>query len=106
MTVEGSALGMEREPGLGGAAEPAALLGGHHLERMAVVRARLSLHLAEDNPPAAADDQIELVASGPDVRSQDAIATQAVVESGAALVTVADAPCIQAAATGSGSPRS
>ena len=94
---------MEREPGLGGAAEPPALLGGHHLERMAVVGSRLALHLAKDDPTASSDDQIELVAAGPHVGSEDAIAAQAVVESGAALVAVAGPTRVQAAATDSGS---
>ena len=44
------------------------------------------LHLAEDEPPAAAGDQSRLVAARPDVRTEDPVAAQAVVAGGAALL--------------------
>src|SRR5438132_9224058 len=71
------------EPGLGGTAQAALLLGSHHLERIAVATAALRLHLHEREPPAAADDEVELVAADPGVRLQDAIAAEAVEPPGA-----------------------
>src|SRR4051812_1148930 len=67
------------EPGLCSPEQAALLLGGDHLERVAVALARLGLYLAEDELTAAAQNQVELVASDPDVRAQDAVAAQAVV---------------------------
>ena len=52
-------------------------------------RARLPFHLPEDEPASAADDQVELVAAGPHVGAEDAIAAEAVVARGAGLVRVA-----------------
>ncbi len=93
---------MAGEPRLGGTSEPAALLRRHHLERMAEVRRRLALHLAEDDSTAAPDDEVELVASRPDVCAENAITAQPVVTSGAALEAIADPSRVQAASTGSG----
>src|SRR6476646_12521 len=79
---------MRGEPGLGRAPQAALLLGGGRLERVASARAALGLHLDEREPPAAADDEIELVAADPDVRAEDAIAAQAVVVKRSLLVRV------------------
>lgn len=99
---------MAREPGFGSAAKASALLRRHHLQWVTVVAGRLPFHLAEDEPATAPEDQIELVAAGPDVRTEHAIAAQPVVERGAALEPVADPARIrgggvQAAATVTGS---
>ena len=94
---------MPGEPGLGGTSEPTAFLRRHHLERMAEIGGRLAFHLAEDDSPASPDDEVELVASRPDVRAENAIPAQAVVTSGAALEAIADPSRVQAASTGSGS---
>src|SRR5262245_34440345 len=56
-----------REPGGGGQAHAASLLGADHLERLAVRLAALLLHLRDDDAPAAPDDEIELVPAGVDV---------------------------------------
>jgi hypothetical protein len=93
---------MAGDPGLGGPSEPAALLRRHHLERVAEIRRRLAFHLAEDDSTAAPDDEVELVASRPHIRAENAITAQAVVTSGAALEAIADPPRVQAASTGSG----
>ena len=86
--IERPALGMTGEPDLGRAPEATAFLRRHHLERVAVVGGRLALHLAEDEPAAATDDQVELVAAGPDIGVEHAVAAQAVVERGPALEPV------------------
>src|SRR5205823_6435387 len=67
------------EPRLGGTAKAALLLGADHLERVAVPGAALCLHLAEDQLPTAAQDQVDFVAADPDVPGQHAIEAQAVV---------------------------
>ena len=94
---------MAGDPGLGGPSEPTALLRRHHLERMAEVCGCLAFHLAEDDPPATPDDEVELVASSPNVRAENAIAAQTVVARGAALEAITYSPRVQAASTGSGS---
>ena len=43
------------------------------------------LHLAEDEPAAAPHDEVDLVAAGPDVAAEHAVAAQAVVDDGAPL---------------------
>ena len=88
---------MSREPALCGAPEATALLGGDHLERMPEGVRLLPLDLAEDEPAAAADDQVELVPARPDVLAEDPVAPQAIVERGTALEPVADPPRAQAA---------
>ena len=55
------------------------LLVGHHLERVSEGGAGLPLHLAEDERTASPDDEVELVAADPDVRTEDAIAADAIV---------------------------
>src|SRR5438105_7113947 len=78
-------LRMRGEPGLGGTAQAALLLGGHHLERVAVPTPTLRLHLDEREPPAPAHHEVELIAADPDVRLQDPVAAQAVEPPGATL---------------------
>ena len=92
---------MGGQPGLGRAPQPPPLLRGDHLERMAERVAAFALDLAEDEPAAAADDQVELVATRPDVRPEDAVAAQAVVERGPALEATSGPRCAQAAVAGS-----
>src|SRR5687767_6117208 len=77
--VEARRLRVAREPALGGDVHPAQLLLADHLERVAVAVPGLPLHFAEDDLAAAADDQVELVASCPDVGAQDAVAAETVV---------------------------
>ena len=63
----------------------------------------LLLHLAEDQPPAAPDDDVELVTGHPDVLRQDAVAAQAVPPDRAPLGALASTPVH--AATLRGLPR-
>src|SRR5436190_11722447 len=60
-----------REPRLRGAAQTPPLLRRHHLERVSEPRAPLLLDLDEAQIPSTPDDQVELVAAGPDVLAQD-----------------------------------
>src|ERR1051325_9315774 len=60
-------LGMCREPGLGRSPPPPLLLARAHLERVPPPRSAFCLHLDERQAPAAAHDQVELVAAGPRV---------------------------------------
>src|SRR5215212_3608538 len=83
---------MSRDPGGCRATQAAPLLCVHHLERITEPGAGLALHLAEHERLPPADDEIELVASDPDVLAEDAIAAQAVVPPGSALGLCADAP--------------
>jgi uncharacterized heparinase superfamily protein len=80
-----------REPGLGGAADPPDLLRADHRDRLAEARAGLRLDLAEDEAAAASRDQVELVASRPDVRAQDPVAAERVVDGRAPLGGMAEA---------------
>ena len=77
------------EPRLRGEPQPSQLLLVDHLERVTEPSAGLPLDLAKDEPPAAPDDQVELVTARPDVRAENAVAAQAVVAGGASLVRVA-----------------
>src|SRR5881398_1814705 len=70
--------GIRGQPRLRGTAEAALLLRADHLERIAVAPGGLGLHLDERQPAPAPDDEVELIAAGPDVRLQDPIAAQAV----------------------------
>ena len=72
-------LRVRNQPRFRGSAQAALFLLRHHLEGITVSLSGLRLHLAEDELPPAAKDQVELVASDPDVRAQDAVAAQAVV---------------------------
>ena len=76
---------MRCEPGLGGALDAPHLLGGDHLEGVAVLRPTFGLDLAEDDRAATAQDEIELEAAEPCVCGQQAVATQPVVPQGAAF---------------------
>src|SRR3989442_12081634 len=80
---------MAGEPGLGREPQATLLLVIHHLERVTESFAQLLLHLAEDQPPASANDEVELVAGDPGIRRQDAIPTQAVPPHGALLGALA-----------------
>ena len=78
------------QPRLRGEPQPPQFLLVDHLERVAEPIAGLPLDLAEDEPTAAPDDQIELVPAGPDIRAEDAVAAQAVVAGGASLESAFD----------------
>jgi hypothetical protein len=82
---QAAGFGMAHEPALSRQAEPTLLLLVHHLERIAKVVACLLLDLAEDQPPAATCDHIQLVTARPDIPRQDAVAAQAVPPDGALL---------------------
>jgi hypothetical protein len=60
-----------RQPRLRGSAEAPLLLRADHLDRVDEDRVRLGLDLDEDELAAAAHDQVELVAAGPDVRGYE-----------------------------------
>ena len=60
---------MDGEPGLGGATQPPHLLRPDHLERVADADSALRLDFAEDDRPPTADDKVDLVPAGPDVRA-------------------------------------
>src|SRR5207247_1452726 len=77
--------GTRRKPDLRGSADPAALLLIDHLDRVPEPRAALRLHLAEDEPAAAAQDEVELVAGRPCVLGEDLVAAEPVVPTGAPL---------------------
>ena len=66
---------MDREPRLRGAPNAALLLRPDHLERIAEALAGLRLHLAEDQPLSAANDEVELIAPPAGVRGQDPVPT-------------------------------
>ena len=70
---------MAREPRLRRSAKATLLLRADHLDRVDERRVRLGLDLDEDELPAAADDQVELVAARPRVRGQDAVAADEVM---------------------------
>src|SRR3954469_15453566 len=76
------------KPPFGGAAEATQLLLGHHLERVAKANAALRLHLAEHERATAAGDDVELVATDPDVRAEDAVAAHSIPPRCAALRSV------------------
>src|SRR3546814_13605941 len=70
-------LGPEGEPGERGLPDATRLLRPDGLPRVAVAGSGARLHLAEEERPAAADDEVELVASRVGVRVQDPVAAQA-----------------------------
>ena len=70
---------VRRQPGLGSPRDPPHLLARDHLERVATLGPALRLHLAEDDRPAAAENEVELVASRPGIRRQDPVPAQPVV---------------------------
>jgi hypothetical protein len=69
--------------------QPSELLLVDTLERVAEPVAGLPFDLAEHEPPAAPNDQIELVPAGPDVGAEDAVAAETIVAGGASLIRVA-----------------
>ena len=81
-------LGMLRKPRSGGVADPAHLLGVHHLQRVVEPRARLALHLAEDDRSPTSGDDVELVPAGPGVRIENPVSPQAVPAGGSPLGVV------------------
>src|SRR5262245_37307293 len=77
------------EPGRRRASDPPLLLLVHHLGGRSERRPCLLLHLAEDEPPAAPDYQVELVASRPRIRVEDSVAAQPVPPPGATFGVLA-----------------
>src|SRR5690349_20673284 len=73
------------QPGGRRPSNPTLLLLVDHLDGLSERTTALGLHLAEDEPPPAPHDKVELVPTRPRVRVQDAIATQPVPPRGAAL---------------------
>src|SRR5581483_1888611 len=104
-TLEALELRMLRQPGLSGTAEAPLLLRADHLERVAEALADLLLDLAEDQVPAPAGDDVELVPAGPGVPPQDPVAADPVVPGGAPLglraSLHASAPAVRASASSS-----
>ena len=92
--LEPGRLGMRGEPCLGRAADPPPLLAADPLERVAVAAAPLLLHFAEDERAAAAQDEVELVATGPGVAFEHAVAAQPVVQLGEPLARYAAAAAV------------
>jgi hypothetical protein len=82
--------GVRGQPRRRSPSQPALFLRAHHLQRIAEPRVFLGFDLAEDQRPATADDEVELVAADPGVRFQDAIAAEAVVPQYAPLGAVAN----------------
>ena len=76
-------LGMAREPRLRRSTQASLLLRVHHLERVSELVAELLLHLAEHEPSAASDDDVELMPAGPRVGREDPVPAQAVPPDGA-----------------------
>jgi hypothetical protein len=68
--------------------DAAHLLLVDHLERIAVGRAALLLHLDDEQPHAATQDQVELVPPHTRIRLEEAVPAKPVVEKGAALAAV------------------
>ena len=68
-------LRIHNQPRFRSSAQAPLFLLGHHLEGITVPLSGLRLHLAEDELPPSAQDQVELVAADPDVRAEDAVAT-------------------------------
>ena len=58
------------------------------LEWRAEVAPALLLHLDDEQPPAAPQDQVELVAADAGVRGDEPVAAEPVVEKGAALAAI------------------
>src|SRR5512132_7051 len=83
--VEVSVLRVRKQPGLGATSQTLAFAEIDRLERVAEAWAFLQLHLAEHEPPAAPDDQVELDAAGVDVARQNPVAAPAEVPRDAPL---------------------
>src|SRR5215831_9612030 len=82
---EASELRSRGQPRLRRPPQPSLLLGRHHLERVPEPRSSFGLHLDEAQGRAAPHDQVELVATCPDVLPEDAPATQPVPAHGASF---------------------
>src|SRR5439155_3314451 len=87
--LEPCRLRMACEPGVGRESKATLLLVVHHLQRVAEPLAQLLLHLAEDQPPAAANDDVKLVTGHPGVRRQDPVPAHAIPPHGVLLGTLA-----------------
>ncbi len=83
--VQAVQLRSKRQPSLGRPPDPPGLFRAHGLEGVAELRAAASLHLTDDDGPAAADDDVELVTADPGVGGEDAVAAQPVVAAYAPL---------------------
>src|SRR5262245_20107379 len=83
--LELAGLRVRREPRLGRLTKTTHLLRSDHLQWVAPFRAGLGFHFAEDDRAAAPQDEVELVASDPTVRSEYPVAAKAVVPQRAAL---------------------
>jgi hypothetical protein len=64
------------------------LLRADHLERPSVSVSSLSLHLDDDETSSAAEDEVELVSAGTNIRGEQAVAAQAIVAKRTALTRV------------------
>ena len=80
-----------REPRLRRPAYTTQLLRIDHLERIAVPIAGLLLHLDDEESPAAADDQIELVAADALICAYEPPTAEQIVPRGTALARVHEA---------------
>ncbi len=96
--IEPGEVGVRREPRLSCPDDPPKLLLVHHLERIAVPRAALPLHLAEDKRFPTASNDIQLVATRPDIRPENPIAAPPVVPDRAPLFLAASSHCLGYAA--------
>jgi len=83
--VQGCKLWSAGEPVLRGPANAALLLGANHLGRVAEVLSRPHLDLAEDEPGAAADDEVELVPPTARIGVENPVTAQPVVAADTAL---------------------
>jgi hypothetical protein len=83
---------MSSQPGLRRVLDSATLLVVDHLERITVVGSSLLLDLTEDKSPAAADDQVELVAARNNIRLKHPVPPQAVVARRSSLPVIHRAP--------------
>ena len=94
-------LGSAGEPRVGGGAHASGLLGPDHLERVAVCVAPLLLHLRDHDAASTADDQVDLVPASANVRPEQPVAPESVVEEGPALAAVQAASWRTTVAVGS-----
>ena len=77
--IEAGQVRAERQPRLGGLPDATGLLRPYRFDRRAVLGPGSGLHLADRDGPAAADDDVELVASRAGVRGEDPVAPETVV---------------------------
>ena len=76
---------MPRQPAVGRQPQPSLLFLVHHLEWITEPVPALLLDLAKDQATPAPHDDVELVAAGPGIPLQDAVAAQPVPPDGAPL---------------------